>query len=172
MPADLDAPPAAATTETIAARAATITPQRYRTVPTWPIAFLALFLVAVLSPVLPALAADPRRGLGLVCLTPFVAIYLAWLVSQFKVLTVDATGLRVRDGWRTATDLSWEAIAGLRGQAFYGYSLCGSHGKCIALPNGAAGQEILDIARHVRPDLWPLVESAASDADGGERARI
>ena len=154
MPTDLNAPPAATTAEAIAARAATIAPQRYRIVPYWPIAFLALFLAAVLCPVLPVLAADPRRGIGLACLAPFVAIYLAWLVSEFKVMTVDATGLHVRDGWRTTTDLPWEAMVKLRGQSFYGYSLCGSQGTCIALPNGAAGEAIIDVARGVRPDLW------------------
>ena len=138
----------------IAGQVATITPQRYRIVPYWPIGFLALFLAAVLCPVLPTLAADPGRGRGLMCLTPFVASYLAWLVSEFKVITVDATGLLVRDGWRTASDLAWAAIVKLRGQAFFGYSLCTGQGKCISLPGGPAGEEILSIARHVRPDLW------------------
>ena len=138
----------------IAGQVATITPQRYRIVPYWPIGFLALFLAAVLCPVLPTLAADPGRGRGLMCLTPFVAIYLAWLVSEFKVITVDATGLHVRDGWRTASDLAWETIVKLEGQAFYGYKFCDGQGTCIALPGGSAGQEIMNIARRVRPDLW------------------
>ena len=124
---------------TIAARAATIAPQRYRIVPYWPIGFLALVLTAVLCPVLPTLAADPRRGVALMCLAPFVAIYIAWLVSEFKVITVDAQCLHVRDGWRTASDIAWEAIVKLRGQAFYGYSLCASQGRCIALPGGPDG---------------------------------
>jgi hypothetical protein len=148
----------------IAARAATITPQRYRVVPYWPIGFLALVLTAVLSPVLPMLAADPSRGLALLCPAPFVAIYMAWLVSAFKVITVDAQGLHVRDGWRTASDLAWETLVELRGQAFYGYSLCAGQGRCIALPGGAAGQEILDTARRVRPDLWERSEEATTDS--------
>lgn len=140
--------------DTIAARAATITPQRYRITPYWAIGFLGLFLAAVLCPVLPMLPAEPRRGMGLACLAPFVAIYLAWLISEFKVITVDAAGLHVRDGWRTATDLSWEAIAKLHGQTFYGFSLGDGRGTRIALPGGAAGQEIMSVARRVRPDLW------------------
>ena len=138
----------------IAARSAAITPQRYRIVPYWPIGFLALFLVAVLGLVLPGLAADPGRGMWLLCLAPFVAVYIAWLISEFKVLTVDAAGLHMRDGWRTASDLAWESIVKLSGQAFYGYSLCTSQGTCIALPGGPMGQEIVSIARRVRPDLW------------------
>ncbi len=148
----------------IAARAATITPQRYRIVPYWPIAFLALFLAAVLCPVLPAMAGEPGRGIGLGCLAPFLVIYVAWLVSAFKVITVDAQGLHVRDGWRTASDLAWETLVELRGQAFYGYSLCAGQGRCIALPGGAAGQEILDTARRVRPDLWERSEEATTDS--------
>ena len=147
----------------IAARAATITPQHYRIVPTWPIGFLALVLAAILCPVLPGLATDPRRGLALLCPAPFIAIYVAWLVSEFKVMTVDAQGLHVRDGWRTALDLAWEAVVELRGQAFYGYSLCAGQGRCIALPGGAAGQEILSTARRVRPDLWEHPKEETTD---------
>lgn len=139
-------------TNLIAVRAATITPQHYRIVPYWPIGFLALVLAAVLGPVLPGLAAEPSRGLALLCPAPFIAIYVAWLVSEFKVITVDAQGLRVRDGWRTASDLAWETIVELRGQ-----------GRCIALPGGAAGQEIMDTARRVRPDLWGQSEEVTTD---------
>lgn len=143
----------------IAERATTITPQRYRIVPYWPMGFLALFLVAVLGLVLPALSADPGRGRVFLCLAPFVAIYVAWLISEFKVITVDATGVHVRDGWRTTSDLAWEAIVKLSGQAFYGYSLCAGQGTCIALPGGPMGQEIMSIARRVRPDLGePIAE--------------
>jgi hypothetical protein len=153
VPDDPDAP-AATTAEAIAARAATIAPQRYRIAPYWAIAVMALCLAPLLGPMWPKPEAGLKGWVGVLCLVPIVAFFFVWLLTEFKVITVDATGLHVLDGWRTPSDLPWETMAALDGPAYYGYSLNDARGKRIAIPSGPTGLAILGVARRVRPDLW------------------